>query len=100
MRDPDELQPAVQPRRSYRIQAWLPDEETDARLRNAWLAVGQREGYSSLGELLWRPALAEVEEWERRHNGGRPFDPPASPHPGAGRAPRAGWPHRPAAEAE
>lgn len=75
-----------------RIQAWMPDAETDARIRNAWLALGTRKGYASLGELLWRSALERVQEWEQQENHGKPFAPPSDPAMVSvtGRPPRAG----------
>lgn len=79
------------PGRRPRVQAWLPDEATDARIRNAWHTVGRDLGYDSLGDLLWRSALAVVEEWEHDQDHGRPFtQPPARNRPRVGRPPNSG----------
>lgn len=60
-----------------RIAAFTPyfTEEEAGQVRAAFLAAGHLEGDASVSDFIVRATLREVTRLQRRHNGGRTWEP-------------------------
>lgn len=60
-----------------RIAAFTPyfTEEEAGQVRAAFLAAGHLEGDASVSDFIVRATLREVNRLQRKHNGGRKWDP-------------------------
>jgi hypothetical protein len=45
------------------------------QVRAAFLSTGPAEGYASVTDLIEKAVLKEVRRLQRKHNGGRPWEP-------------------------
>ncbi|WP_458117292.1 ParB family protein [Arthrobacter sp. D2-10] len=50
-------------------------QEDAGRVRAAFLSTGAAEGYASVSDLIEKAVLKEVRRLQRKHNGGKPFEP-------------------------
>jgi hypothetical protein len=50
-------------------------QEDAGRVRAAFLSAGAVEGYASVADLIEKAVLKEVRRLQRKHNGGKPWEP-------------------------